>query len=105
MPFRVHKLRLFFILVVLALIVLLGVLLVKTFRYPSRQVQVAAAPEVPVDATRPSHTPTRRSSKPKSSQSCTTISRKPSRARTRHSRASRSRAIACSTNGRAKTNV
>src|ERR1044071_6711988 len=50
MPIRVRKVRLFFILLVLACCALAGVLLYKTFRYPSRQVQVAAAPDVQVNA-------------------------------------------------------
>ncbi len=50
MPIRVRKLRLFFILLVLGIFALAGVLLVKTFRYPSKQLQIAAAPDVAVDA-------------------------------------------------------
>ncbi|HEX8068311.1 MAG TPA: M20 family peptidase [Pyrinomonadaceae bacterium] len=50
MAIRVRKLRLFFVLVVLGALALVGGLLYKTFRYRSRQVQVAAAPDVSVDA-------------------------------------------------------
>jgi carboxypeptidase PM20D1 len=50
MPIRVRKVRLFFILLVLAFFALAGVLLYKTLRYPSKQVQVAAAPDVQVNA-------------------------------------------------------
>jgi carboxypeptidase PM20D1 len=55
MPIRVRKLRLLVILFVLALPVLAGVLLYKTFRYPSRQLQVAPAPDVQVDTNAPEH--------------------------------------------------
>ena len=43
-------LRLLFVLFVLALVVLLGVMLYKTFRYKSRQLQVAPAADVSLDA-------------------------------------------------------
>jgi carboxypeptidase PM20D1 len=43
-------LRLLFVLFVLALVVLAGVLLYKTFRYKSRQLQVATAADVSLDA-------------------------------------------------------
>ncbi len=49
MPIRVRKLRLLVILFVLALVALAGVLLYRTLRYPSRQVQVAPAPDVALD--------------------------------------------------------
>lgn len=50
MPLRVRRLRLLIILFLLALAALAGVLLYKTFRYPSRQIQVAPAPDVQLDA-------------------------------------------------------
>src|SRR2546423_860537 len=42
-------LRLLFVLFVLALVVLFGVMLYKTLRYPSRQINVAPAPDVSLD--------------------------------------------------------
>ncbi|HEX8179371.1 MAG TPA: M20 family peptidase [Pyrinomonadaceae bacterium] len=49
MPIRVRKVRLLLLLLVPALLALVAVLLVKTFRYPSKQLQVAAAPDVQLD--------------------------------------------------------